>query len=128
MLLQPVATALLLTPARLLSRVLFMQSRRGIPALPLTRVPPTLMNVLVPVLLLNLPFGCRQAYGLTPACVLTRDLRMWECLIMVFLLMAVLTRAAHGLMTVLLLIIARFRRKELGRTAVLWLTRILLLT
>lgn len=47
-LLQPMKMAVVLTPSFLLTRVLFMHDRRGIPVFLFILAPPTLMKVFVP--------------------------------------------------------------------------------
>lgn len=86
MLLQPMKTAVVLTPAFLFILVLLMHDRRGIPVLGLTLVPPTLMQVFVPVFLFRCALGCRQANGLIAVCGLTMVSLVMARMIDVFLL------------------------------------------
>lgn len=119
MLLQPVKTAFVLTPVFLLTTVLLVQVRRGIPVLVLTEVPPALMKALTPLLVFSLAFGCRQVNGLIEVFVLTMVSDLRACMIAVPLLILMLISAALGLTIVLDVMDAVFLRSALGRTAML---------
>lgn len=127
-LLQPMKIAVVLTPAFVLTLVLFIQDRRGIPVDLLIWVPPTLMKVFVPVVVHKRALGCRQAHGLIAVFGLTRVVRMRDPSMAVLVLMAVLTRAALGLTIVFVVIWAELDRRAPWCRIMLVLSCMLVLT